>query len=38
LLGYACVPNERIGPAFDTLANVIERTAFKTTAAPTRAA
>ncbi len=38
LLGYACVPNERIGPAFDTLANVIERTALKTTAAPTRAA
>ncbi|MGT2472621.1 MocR-like pyridoxine biosynthesis transcription factor PdxR [Paraburkholderia terrae] len=38
LLGYACVPNDRIGPAFDTLAKVIERTAFKTTAAPTRAA
>jgi len=38
LLGYACVPNDRIGPAFDTLANVIERTALKTTAAPTRAA
>jgi len=38
LLGYACVPNERIGPAFDTLARVIERTALKTSAAPTRAA
>ncbi len=25
LLGYACVPHERIGPAFDTLAKVIER-------------
>ncbi|WP_233837249.1 MocR-like pyridoxine biosynthesis transcription factor PdxR [Paraburkholderia sp. ZP32-5] len=29
LLGYACVPNEKIGPAFDTLARVIERTALK---------
>jgi len=38
LLGYACVPNERIGPAFDTLAGVIERTAMKTPAVPTRAA
>jgi GntR family transcriptional regulator/MocR family aminotransferase len=38
LLGYACVPNERIRPAFDTLARVIERTALKTSAAPTRAA
>jgi GntR family transcriptional regulator / MocR family aminotransferase len=27
LLGYACVPNERIGPAFATLAGVIERQA-----------
>jgi GntR family transcriptional regulator / MocR family aminotransferase len=35
LLGYACVANEKIGPAFDTLARVIERTALK---APTRAA
>ncbi|RKP48238.1 PLP-dependent aminotransferase family protein [Trinickia fusca] len=25
LLGYACVPHERIGPAFDTLAGVIEK-------------
>jgi len=25
LLGYACVPNARIGPAFDTLARVIEQ-------------
>lgn len=25
LLGYACVPHERIGPAFDALAKVIER-------------
>jgi GntR family transcriptional regulator / MocR family aminotransferase len=25
LLGCACVPNDRIGPAFDTLARVIER-------------
>ena len=25
LLGYACVPHEGIGPAFDTLANTIER-------------
>ncbi|WP_206957347.1 MocR-like pyridoxine biosynthesis transcription factor PdxR [Trinickia acidisoli] len=25
LLGYACVPNDRIGPAFDTLARVIEQ-------------
>ncbi|PMS16115.1 DNA-binding protein [Trinickia dabaoshanensis] len=25
LLGYACVPHERIGPAFDALARVIER-------------
>ncbi|WP_183156600.1 MocR-like pyridoxine biosynthesis transcription factor PdxR [Burkholderia pseudomallei] len=24
LLGYACVPNERIAPAFDTLAQIIE--------------
>ncbi|APW36011.1 DNA-binding protein [Rhodoferax koreense] len=24
LLGYGCVPNEKIGPAFDTLADVIE--------------
>jgi GntR family transcriptional regulator/MocR family aminotransferase len=39
LLGYACVPNDRIGPAFDTLASVIERTALKRTmAAPSRAA
>ncbi|CAB3772026.1 MocR-like pyridoxine biosynthesis transcription factor PdxR [Paraburkholderia solisilvae] len=29
LLGYACVPNERIGPAFDTLARVIEETALR---------
>jgi GntR family transcriptional regulator/MocR family aminotransferase len=35
LLGYACVANDRIGPAFDTLARVIEQTALK---APTRAA
>jgi GntR family transcriptional regulator/MocR family aminotransferase len=35
LLGYACVPNDKIGPAFDTLARVIERTALR---APTRAA
>jgi len=35
LLGYACVPNEKIGPAFDTLARVIEQTALKK---PTRAA
>jgi len=38
LLGYACVPNDRIGPAFDTLADVIERTALNVKAAPTRAA
>jgi GntR family transcriptional regulator / MocR family aminotransferase len=25
MLGYACVPNEQIGPAFNTLARVIER-------------
>lgn len=25
LLGYACVPNDRIGPAFETLARVIEQ-------------
>lgn len=24
LLGYACVPNERIAPAFETLAQIIE--------------
>lgn len=35
LLGYACVPNERIGPAFATLADVIEQTAL---GKPTRAA
>ncbi|MFM0726674.1 PLP-dependent aminotransferase family protein [Paraburkholderia strydomiana] len=35
LLGYACVANDKIGPAFDTLARVIEQTALK---APTRAA
>ncbi|CAB3755211.1 PLP-dependent aminotransferase family protein [Paraburkholderia humisilvae] len=29
LLGYACVPNEKIGPAFDTLARVIEDTALR---------
>jgi GntR family transcriptional regulator/MocR family aminotransferase len=28
LLGYACVPNAQIGPAFDTLARVIEQTAL----------
>ncbi len=38
LLGYACVPNERIGPAFDTLARVIEETALNKRVAPTRAA
>jgi len=38
LLGYACVPNERIGPAFDTLARVIEETALNKPVAPTRAA
>ncbi|MBP0594855.1 PLP-dependent aminotransferase family protein [Paraburkholderia sp. LEh10] len=38
LLGYACVPNDRIGPAFDTLARVIERTLLKPPVAPTRAA
>jgi GntR family transcriptional regulator/MocR family aminotransferase len=32
LLGYACVPNERIGPAFATLADVIEREANWTAA------
>ncbi|MEZ0600660.1 PLP-dependent aminotransferase family protein [Paraburkholderia sp. IW21] len=36
LLGYACVANEKIGPAFDTLAQVIEQTVLKK--APTRAA
>lgn len=36
LLGYACVANEKIGPAFDTLARVIEQTALKRR--PTRAA
>jgi len=25
LLGYACVPNNRIEPAFDSLARVIEK-------------
>jgi GntR family transcriptional regulator/MocR family aminotransferase len=25
MLGYACVPNEQIGPAFETLARVIEK-------------
>jgi GntR family transcriptional regulator/MocR family aminotransferase len=35
LLGYACVPNEKIGPAFATLARLIEQTALR---APTRAA
>jgi GntR family transcriptional regulator/MocR family aminotransferase len=35
LLGYACVPNEKIGPAFATLARIIEQTALR---APTRAA
>jgi GntR family transcriptional regulator / MocR family aminotransferase len=29
LLGYACVAHEKIGPAFDTLARVIEQTALK---------
>lgn len=29
LLGYACVPNEKIGPAFDTLARVIENTVLR---------
>jgi len=38
LLGYACVPNERIGPAFDTLARVIEQTALNPSTMPTRAA
>ncbi|WP_432261369.1 PLP-dependent aminotransferase family protein [Cupriavidus sp. TMH.W2] len=28
LLGYACVPEEEIGPAFDTLANAIDDVAF----------
>jgi GntR family transcriptional regulator/MocR family aminotransferase len=36
LLGYACVANEKIGPAFDTLARVIEQTVL--TKKPTRAA
>ncbi|MGF6775028.1 PLP-dependent aminotransferase family protein [Paraburkholderia sp. GAS334] len=35
LLGYACVPNEKIGPAFATLARIIEQTALRK---PTRAA
>ncbi|SEB08860.1 MocR-like pyridoxine biosynthesis transcription factor PdxR [Paraburkholderia sartisoli] len=35
LLGYACVPNARIGPAFATLARIIEQTALRK---PTRAA
>jgi GntR family transcriptional regulator / MocR family aminotransferase len=35
LLGYACVPNEKIGPAFSTLARIIEQTALRK---PTRAA
>ena len=35
LLGYACVANEKIGPAFDTLARVIEQTALRR---PNRAA
>jgi GntR family transcriptional regulator/MocR family aminotransferase len=26
LLGYACVPDEEIAPAFDTLADAIEPT------------
>jgi GntR family transcriptional regulator / MocR family aminotransferase len=30
LLGYACVPNEKIGPAFARLAQVIEQTALQT--------
>jgi GntR family transcriptional regulator / MocR family aminotransferase len=29
LLGYACVPNEKIGPAFDALARVIDETALR---------
>jgi GntR family transcriptional regulator / MocR family aminotransferase len=29
LLGYACVPNEKIGPAFAKLAQVIEQTALQ---------
>jgi GntR family transcriptional regulator/MocR family aminotransferase len=29
LLGYACVANDKIGPAFDTLARVIEQTALR---------
>jgi GntR family transcriptional regulator/MocR family aminotransferase len=29
LLGYACVPNEKIGPAFARLAQVIEQTALQ---------
>ncbi|MDI7046579.1 aminotransferase class I/II-fold pyridoxal phosphate-dependent enzyme, partial [Escherichia coli] len=36
LLGYACVANEKIGPAFDTLARVIEQTVLQKK--PTRAA
>jgi GntR family transcriptional regulator/MocR family aminotransferase len=35
LLGYACVANEKIAPAFDTLARVIETTALRV---PSRAA
>ncbi|WEY41966.1 aminotransferase class I/II-fold pyridoxal phosphate-dependent enzyme [Paraburkholderia sp. SUR17] len=38
LLGYACVPNEKIDPAFATLAGVIEQHAFgRTRAASNRA-
>ncbi|SMG58684.1 MocR-like pyridoxine biosynthesis transcription factor PdxR [Paraburkholderia susongensis] len=34
LLGYACVPNDGIGPAFDTLARVIEQTALTSSRSP----
>jgi GntR family transcriptional regulator / MocR family aminotransferase len=38
LLGYACVPNEKIGPAFAKLAQVIEQTALQTRRAAPHAA
>lgn len=38
LTGYACVPHEKIGPAFATLAHVIETHAFESASTPRKRA
>ncbi|MDQ7978488.1 PLP-dependent aminotransferase family protein [Paraburkholderia sp. SARCC-3016] len=38
LLGYACVPNEKIGPAFASLAQIIEQTSLQARRASPHAA